>query len=804
MANWFKLSIGIFVSTVVLISAGIFLFYLLLQHSLPDYNGEKDFPGLSNKVEIYRDDYGIPYIFSQTDEDAAFALGYVHAQERLFQMDIARRAGEGKLSEIFGSKTLAFDMMFKTIGMDRVATQVLKQLNRETKNILEAYSEGVNAYIQEYKGMYAFEFDVLQYDPEPWKPEQSLLIGKLMAWELNISWWTDIAFSNLVQSLGEEKVKEILPDYPENAPTIIPSAISSYSKITTGLIDVEKSFRTFMGFKGTHIGSNNWVVNATKSASGKPIIANDPHLAFQAPGKWYAAVIRGKDWKTEGVTLPGIPAIVIGKNQNISWVLTNVMADDADFYNEHIDSTGKKYLFNGNWMDLKTFDYRIHVKDSSVVKITVKETHRGPIVSDIHLLNKNYPVKNGSQAVMSMRWTGLDISNELPAFYSINKAKNWIEFKEALKNFSSPGQNFVYADKEGNIGYVCAAKLPIRNSVSPTFIYDGSTDINDWKGFVPFEQMPTLYNPPENFIATANNKTVKNFPYHISNLWEPPSRITRINELLNSKPKLSINDFKNFQMDFISPYAREITPFILSAFQDIKITDINLNLALELLKKWNFAMDEFSQVPAIYNVFFNYLLQNIFEDEMGKNLFQQYIFIANVPYRTVAKLLKENSSTWFDNTKTPKSESRDDIIRKSLADALTFLERKYGSNLADWQWGNLHQVVHKHMFHGKISALDNYIDVGPYNVGGDGTTIFNTEYSFNQPYENILGPSMRYLFDFSKPEEFQLILPTGESGNIFSNHYKDMSRMWLTGKYITINTNEDHIRNAGYKLLILK
>ncbi|MCU7495919.1 MAG: penicillin acylase family protein [Ignavibacteria bacterium] len=772
--------------------------------SVPEYQGDKLLGGLSQSVEIYTDQYAIPHIYAESDEDAAYALGYMHASERLFQMDVERRAGEGRLSEIFGSKTLPYDRMFKTIGIDRTVKRDMAKLNPRYLSLLNAYSNGVNAYIKEAKGKYPVEFDALGYDPYPWKPEHSLIIGKLMAWELNLSWWTDIAFSNLVQKLGEEKVKEILPDYPENAPTIIPSGLRSAPEIPTAFIETDRSFRQFAGFGGTHIGSNNWVVNSQKSASGKPIIANDPHLALQAPGRWYAAVIRGKNWKADGFTLPGIPGVVIGKNENISWVMTNVMADDADFYVEKLDSAGKKYFFNNSWQDLKSHRYTIHVKDSDDVEINVKETHRGPIVSDIHPYNTLFPERYKKKATLSMRWTGSEFSDEFYAIMAVNMSKNWGEFREAVGHYYVPGQNFVYADKAGNIGYICGARLPIRSSVSPSFVYDGSTDAYDWKGYVPYEQMPSLFNPPENYIASANNKTVSSFSYHISNLWEPPSRIERITELLTGKQKHSADDFKGYQTDFVSPYAREMTPYIVSAFNSVKVKDRTLSSTLNLFKTWNFSLDEGSQVPAVFEVFFQFLLRNTFEDEMGRNLYNEYVFMANVPYRSIMKMLKENNSSWFDNVNTKAVETRDDIIRRSLIDAIRYFESHFSSSIEDWQWGKLHKVTFKHLFHGKFGALDDIVDIGPYSVGGSGTSLFNTEYSFNDPYETILGPSMRYIFDFSRPDEFYLILTTGQSGNILSKHYKDMTEMWVKGRYIRVATGDREVRNSGYSLMVLR
>lgn len=799
-----KIIIGILSTLLVVLTAFFFFSYYLLKSYVPEYNGKTNTSLISDDIFIYRDSLGVPFIVSKDETDAAFALGYLHAQERLFQMDIARRAGEGSLSEVLGNKTVPFDKMFRTLRIKKVVDEHFSSIDAHGKKILQAYSQGVNFYLDEYDGKYSIEFDLLGYRPEKWKPEHSLMIAKLMAFELNMSWWSDIAISHLLQIVDEDKVLEIIPDYPENAPTIIPSHLSTAPRITLDLIKTDREFRNFMGFEGTHIGSNSWVVNAEKSSSGKPIIANDPHLAFQVPGKWYVVVIRSDSWDVEGFTIPGLPAIVIGKNKNISWGLTNVMADDSDYYIEKFDSSETKYLLDGKWMDLQIEKDTIIVKDSLNVEIEIKSTHRGPVVSEAHAFNELFPNELQNKANISMRWTAHEFSDEVKGILKINKAKNWNEFLDGVKEFTVPGQNFVYADDQGNIGYVCAARLPIRQKESPTLVYDGTTSASDWKGFVSFEEMPKLYNPSQNYIASANNKTIRNYKYHISNLWEPSSRIERIDEFLLSKEKFNEEDFKKLQMDFTSHYAMKIVPYILNAFNNANIDDENLETALELLQKWNFVMDAKSQTPTIYNVFLVYLLKNIFEDEMGEELFNEYIFVANIPYRVVLELLEKRNSTWFNNINTQEIENRDDIIRQSLVDALVFLEDKFGKNLATWQWGELHQIEFKHFFDGVNPIVDNIVNVGPFPIGGDGTTVFNTEYSFTEPYLNRLGPSMRYIFDFSKPDEFLYILPTGQSGHILSLHYKNMTKDWLSGNYIRIKTDGNFIEKSLYKFTINK
>ena len=817
MRTWLKVTIGIVISLIVIFIIGGYILYNSLTESLPTYDGQLIAPSLKSEVKIYFDSLAVSYIFADNDEDVAFTLGYLHASERMFSMDMIRRAGEGRLSEIFGVETLPFDKMFRTVGIGRTAKMIKEKMNPEALKILEAYSRGVNFYLEEKKNKYPVEFDVLGYQPEEWKPEHSIIVIRMMAWELNLGWWTDLTFTELVQKLGEEKVKEILPGYPENAPTIIPSDIKKFTQINTNFIETDKAFRKFIGMKGTHLGSNNWVVNSQMSSSGKPIIANDPHLAYRAPGIWYAAVIRSPDWNAAGVTLPGVPGIVIGKNDNISWTLTNIMTDETDFYFETLDSTRTKYLLDDKWNDLIIVEDTIETREGIKEPIEIKYTHHGPIISNIHPYNFVFNKDESTYPPISMRWLGNDFSDELYAFLLINKAKNWTEFKTAVEKFDIPGQNFVYADNNENIGYVFGGALPIRTNNATTFVYDGSSSKNDWKGFVPRNELPHMLNPNIGYIATANNKVMKDFKYHITNLWEPSSRIERITELLQSKSIHSVEDYMNYQSDVKSPYARQIVPYILSAFKNVEIGDENLKESLKLLEEWssfNFEMNKYLQTPAIFLTFFDKLMKNIYLDEMGEDLFNQYIFLANVPYRNVLELLQNPNSVWFNDVKNNKRKTRDDVIRESLTDALDKLEKNFGKYVKDWQWGRLHTVTFKHAFAGVSSLLDEVINIGPYEISGDGTTIFNTEYAFyesiekyplfsHEPFDCELGPSMRFIYDFAVPDEFYLILTTGQSGNIFSDHYKDQTELFLNGKYMKIRTDEKSVTSQGNHLLRL-
>jgi penicillin G amidase len=812
MPKWLRIILGLSITALVFLALLGFIFYNMLTAPLPSYEGEISSRAVSADIEIYRDSMAVPYVIAKNENDAAFGLGYVHAQERIFTMDITRRAGYGTLSEAIGEEMLPFDKMFHTIGIKKFVQENIGNVDPVVRELLESYSAGVNLYLEEYKGKYPVEFDILGYEPEKWLPEHSLAIVRLLGWELNIAWWVDYAYALITVKLGEEKAAEFLPEYNYKSPFSLPLALRNGS-IDNSFLKTDRMFRQYFGFGGTQLGSNNWAVTDSLSSSGRAIIANDPHLAYSAPGRWMAAVVKGGEWDAAGVTLPGVPGIVIGKNRNISWTVTNLMADDTDFYVEQLDSSGTNYWLNGKWEKLSTRKVNIKVKNSGDVEYVIRYTHRGPLVTGIHPFDVFYDNADITKPVLSMRWTGHEFSDEMLAFYKLNLASDWNEFKDALRTFSLPGQNFIYADRGGNIGYAMGTRIPIRTGSQPALIYDGTTSASDWKGYLPFEQLPSILNPKIGYLATANNKVINNFSHYITNLWEPESRVERIYELLGSKKKHSTADFKNYQMDLISPYARTITNYILQAFEGYRFKDENLRRSYILFSKWDYKFDQAAQIPAIYAVFLDHLLKNIYMDELGEDLFNEFAFIGNIPYRSLLQVLEKNSPM-LDNINTTAVETRNDIIRKSLVDALQDLEKNYGKELRYWQWGTLHKVEFRHSFGGISGVLDKVVNIGPYSIGGDGTTLFNTEYPFiegleefprfdHDRFENDLGPTMRFIYDFSRPDEIHLILNTGQSGHVLSPHYKDMTLLWLEGGYMTVRTYLKSIRDPANRLFMI-
>ncbi|MCX7610139.1 MAG: penicillin acylase family protein, partial [Ignavibacterium sp.] len=505
MPNWLRITIGM-VSTIIIVFviAGI-IFFRMLKKSLPEYEGIIETEKIQNDIFIYTDSIGIPYIEAQNDNDVAFALGYLHARDRLFSMDLYRRAGEGRLSEIFGKRTLRFDELFRTIGISRTIKTNLNNYDKTTLSLLKSYSDGVNYFIKNHQSKLPIEFDLLGYYPEPWTEIHSLLIIRMMAWELNLNWWADFVYTELIEKFGIEKAAEILPDVPQKDLNNIPENLKSVSEVAQNFIQSNLLYKQFFGLDGTQIGSNNWVVDGKKSTSGKPIIANDPHLPYSVPSKWYLAVIKNINETLAGVTLPGVPGIVIGKNKNIAWALTNLMNDETDFYLEKIDSSKKFYYLDNKWQPLQIVKDTIKIKNSKPKIIQIKSTHRGPIISDVHQMTFFYNENEKVFPAISMRWLGLEFSDEMLAFYKINNAKNFQDFREAVSNYSIPGQNFLYADKNGNIGYVAGAKIAIRANSSASIISDGTKSSNDWIGFVPKNEMTFYLNPSSGFLATANS-----------------------------------------------------------------------------------------------------------------------------------------------------------------------------------------------------------------------------------------------------------------------------------------------------------
>lgn len=777
----------------VILVIGVALFFFIryeIQKSFPRTEGTLAIAGLADPVDITRDEYGVPTIEARNDHDLMFALGYAHAQDRLWQMDITRRVGQGRLSELLGDVTVPFDRMFRIVGIRRIAEEVERGLPRETRDLLQWYADGVNAYISTHQGKFPVEFDLLQYNPEPWKPVHSLIIGRLMAWELNLSWWTDLTFGAIGERVGLEKAIDIVPSFPAGvAPTVPAEAWKAYAALSDGYLKLAHEYADLSGTASIAGGSNAWAVSPGKSATGSVLLANDTHLRLQVPSKWYEVHLRAPDFNVRGMSVAGVPGVISGRNDRIAWGVTNLMADDADFYVERIDSTDTtKYMYDGQLSPITYLEEEIGVRSQPGVLLKIRLTRHGPIVTDIQTTLQ----KGRAPYVASMRWTGAEPDDQLQTFFMLDRARNWQEFSEAVKRFPGPGQNFVYGDMDGNIGYWCGAKLPIRSGRSSLLPLPGWEKESEWKGFVPPNQLPHLFNPPEGFVASANNKVVDDtYPYYISDLWEPPSRIVRLREKLGKNNEaFSIDDFQRLQNDAFSNNAREMLPYIIAAFKDSVLGLAEEQQVMEYLRNWNFVFSPQDIATSIYQEFYVHFLRNVYADEMGDDLFHDFLILVNVPIRVTTKLVEEDStSRWFDDIRTDSVETRDDMIRKSLREAVVALRTRFGIETKMWRWGDLHTVTLEHPF-GLKKPLDRIFNIGPFPYGGASTALMSGEYELNEPFRAVIAASYRQIFDLGASGRISSVLPSGESGQVFHKHYSDQTDLWLNGGYRTTRWNE--------------
>ena len=796
-----KIVFGLSVVLAACLVSGILIGVHMVRRSFPQTRGTAEAAGITSAVQVYRDDYGVPHLFAASEYDLYFAAGFVHAQERLWQMELMRRAGNGQLSEILGEPALPIDRMFRTLGLRQHAARLMQMLDGPTRAALESYAAGVNAFIASSKGRLPLEFDMLNTEPAPWKVEHSLLISRLMAWELNYSRWVDLLEMELINRLGEERAREVFPYWPAGAPTIVPRsprAKKGAAALRT-LTDADAAFRSLVGGPGFGSGSNAWVVSGSKSTTGKPILANDPHLILMTPGRWFEMHLSAPGIDVEGATVPGIPFVVIGRNERIAWGVTNAMLDDDDFYLEEVDSVARptRYRFRNEWRAVSERTDTILVKGALPVLLTVYGTHRGPIV------NRMEPGAQFATSLISMRWVGHEMTDETGAFYWINRSAGWNDFTAALRRFGTPAQNFVYADVDGNIGYYTGGRIPVRPPKPYLLPAAGSTDEADWKGFIPFEANPHVLNPPAGFIVTANNRIVdESYPYHLSNHYEPPWRAVRLNEVLSEQMRFSPEEIRRLQTDVYSVHAREVVPILLAAFDSVEVTDGDTRTALSYLRNWTFEMRTEDVSPTIFQASIDRIVDNTFRDEMGDQLFALYDTLASVPLTVITGMLRTGTSEWFDDIRTPERETCNIIIRRSVTEALQDLRRRLGGEVKEWRWGTVHEVRFSHVF-GASPLLARIFNVGPFPVGGAHSTINVSQYFLSQPFLGAVGPSTRQVFDLSDRNNTRAVTPPGQSGHPFFRHYDDQVALWLNGASRTVPMDLPIIERVCPDLLTL-
>ena len=802
--------LAVFLS-VVLIAGAIFAM-VTTRKSFPDTSGEVSLNGIHGKVDILRDDMGIPQIYADDPEDLFFAQGYSHAQDRFFEMDFRRHVTSGRLTELFGKSALETDKFVRTLGWRRVAEQELAQLDDKTTRLLTAYSRGVNAYIAgKSSSKLSLEYAVLSltgpdYRPEPWQPADSLAWIKAMAWDLRSNMSDEITRTLSTAKLSPAQVDELYPAQPKaNKPIVgddgvlvgdrfaqdgvvakMPLARAAVAALKSAGRAADK-LPALLG-TGEGIGSNSWVVDGQHSTTGKPILSNDPHLAPSMPGIWYEVGLHCRKvssacrYDVAGFSFSGLPGVVVGHNDKIAWGVTTMYADVADLYLEKV--TGDTYEYDGKQKPLTKRTETFKVEGGKTQTITVRSTQHGPIISDVDddLAKVGTTAQVGGLAgnyAVALRWTALTPEPTIKAVFALDTAQNWQDFRAAAKLFTVPSQNLIYADKEGNIGYQSPGLIPIRGKGDGRLPVPGWDPDYEWKGTIPFDSLPTVFNPKEGFIVTANQQVIGDqYPLNLGKDSAAGYRSQRIRGLLAKKSKLSVADMTRIQLDMYSANAEQLVPLLLK----VPLESAYYRQGQDALKGWDFQQTADSGAAAYFNAVWRNLLKLTFHDELPKG---EWPDGGERWFNVLRTIIEQPTSHWWDNVTTSnKIESRDEILVQAMRDARDELTRKQSRDPHNWSWGKFHKLtlVNSTLGDSGVGLINSLFNRGPYEVGGGGGLVDATGWDATKGYAVTAVPSMRMVVDLADMDKSRWIQLTGNSGHAFNRNYTDQTKLWLKGE----------------------
>jgi penicillin amidase len=797
------------VALVALIVVLLIAVYTVLRRSLPLVDGAVSVPGISSAVDIIRDADAIPHIFASSKLDALFGLGYVHAQDRLWQMEFQRRIGHGQLSEIFGAATIPQDRFLRTVGFGRAARAGWMGMPAWAKEEVNAYVGGVNAFIATHHGTeLPPEFTLLRFEPKPWDGVDVNVWVKMLAWDLSKNYSFELLRADIARAVGVEKLADLMPPYPHDGlsiltsrdlewltsktdrhrvravPTIAaaPTASRGFDAMVTSLSQGHPAVRDFLlgGATTDARGSNNWVVDGTLTATGKPLLANDPHLGAQVPSLWYLAHMSAGDFDVIGATVPGAPAIAIGRNRFVSWGETNLAADVEDLFRERIDASGAFAEFRGRPEALTIVPETIHVKGEAPLTIAVRISRHGPLISDAINANNGALPRSPKPAPLeplAFRWTALDADDTtLPSFLRLMESRNWDDFTAALRSFVVPPQNFVYGDVNGHIGYYAAGRIPVRAHGDGSMPAAGWSGENEWTGWVPFDELPHTFDPPGHFIVTANNRPVPPvYPHFLGAEWTEPYRARRIADLLSRKPKLTPDDFAAIQADTFSLHAQSLLPVLLGRVKAQSTAD---EQALAFLRAWDYDARGESVAAAIFQAWLLELTPTLAGDKLGPLITADYMaqdrssFIA----RFLAKALAQADGPWCNDGRTPQQETCGDAVSTALRKGVAALARQLGDDMARWRWDAVHHAVFPHGLD-NVATLRRFLSRSMPH-GGDWSTVNVGPVVANRPFDQHSIPSYRQIVDLSPANDSRFIDAVGQSGHPMSRHYDDFLRDW--------------------------
>lgn len=777
--------------------------------SLPHYEGTLQLAGLSEKVKIYWQARGIPHVYASSEEDLFFAQGYLHAQERLWQMDMSRRFLSGRLAEIFGAfqlpwkelsghfrgrTSVEFDYFMRLMGIRRAAVASLEICSDLEHRLLQAYSDGVNRYIERCGKRLPWEFRLLRYEPEPWRPADSLTIGKGLGFFLSTALFTRLNMIAVSAKLAgnQPMLRSLYPFYPDDGPATTRAVWSA----------AENVWRFMNGAFGSSDwypmgqGSNNWVIGPRLSVTGRPVLCNDPHLRLTVPSIWYLMHLKAAQsrsgpggYEVWGASIPGSPCIQLGYNRRISWGATAALCDDVELYREKSHPLdADRYLIGNKWLALETQEEIIRVRRSGALTKTIRWTCHGPLVSDFF-------DRQDSAEMLSFRWTAHEASREFRCLYGVNQAGDWREFLESVSDQTAPSLNYIYADCEGNIGYTLAGKIPLRSEVPSLLPLEGWIESNHWCGYIPFGDLPRLYNPPEGVIATANNRIVDDsYPHYLSQFFEPPYRLRRIKQRLVAQNSFSVSDMEAIQTDLVSLHATELIAALEVDLARLSADNVQLKTAAERLLRWDGSCGEKSVEAAIFHVFHHRLMANLLVPVLGEEIFSAYVEVFNQALAPVTEILRDRASPWFSTS------SREELVARSLREACQTLKQRSGE-MELWAWGKIHELMINHAL-SRVKLLRPLVSIGPFPAPGDGTTINMGFYRHSNPYLQTVGASLRFVIDVGDWEQSRFVLPSGQSGHPLSPHYADQTALWRDGRNIGFGSCENP-SDAEHMLLLI-
>lgn len=827
------------VLVVVLIVGAAGAAWYVARSSLPTYGASLTVGGLLDEVTIYRDEYGVPHIFAKNLNDAFFAQGYVHAQDRLWEMDLSRRAVQGRLSEIFGESYLEADKFLRTVGFYRAAEDSIPIYPPDIATMGEAYAAGVNAFIAQADKL-PLEFTILGYRPDPWTVTDSAAIGKYMCWVLGGNLKTELLNLALVDKLGLEKTSELFPVYPEDGPimSVVPftgfdetaglrgamglgravaeapardaaGRFTAAPEVVARLLDVVEKASLGLGpADSLGLGSNNWVVAGRHAATGKPLLANDMHLEIKQPSIWYQNHLVAEGLlNVTGVMFPGCPGVIVGHNERVAWGVTNTGPDVQDLYIERPNPDNPyQFEYDGVWEPAAVYREEIRVKGQDVpVEFEVLVTRHGPIITEVMAPSRKDAGEDEADGEgqedgedegpslppLSLRWTALDPTCELMAVLGFDTARNWDDFRAALEWFECPAQNFVFADVDGNIAYRSNGRIPVRSEAHVRagcglVPVPGWSSAYEWVSYIPWDELPSLLNPPAGIVVTANHRVpADDYPYFISASWAPPYRAASIWQELYGRTGLTAQDMQAIQMDNKNLHAARLAGVLTAAIGgSAGSLSTREKAAWDILAEWLASGPEdlaSSPAPTIFHTLFREAIRATFLDELGEELYDRYMG-AGSPSNTLDAMLLAGESPWFDDVTTAGTvETVSDVLLRAFQSTVAKLTDQLGGDPASWEWGKVHTVTFDHPM-GSVAALRPFFNLGPFPTDGSGTTACAKGFGTGS-FEVQSGAPWRFVADLADLDHCYDVVAVGISGQPFSPHYADQMELWLTGGY---------------------